>query len=61
MASLRKRILDMSVGESLVIPLADYGYSTVRSYASDLGFFMERRYTAERDRENRTYTITRKA
>lgn len=57
--SLRDRVLKMCVGETIVIPIADYSYTTIKSYASDLGFIYKRKYTSKRNREDRTYTITR--
>ena len=59
--SLRARVLAMEVGESITIPVTEYGYTTIRSYASDLGFAANRKYSARRDRESRTYTIIRTA
>ena len=59
--SLRASILDLAVNEELTIPITLYGYTTIRSYASDLGFATERKFTTRRNRENRTYTITRLA
>lgn len=58
--SLRARVLDMAVGEQLTIPVAEYGYTTIRSYASDLGFAYNRTYSTSRNRKERTYTIIRK-
>lgn len=57
--SLRSQILAMKVGAKLVVPLESYGYTTIRSYASELGFAAERVYKTARNREERTYTITR--
>lgn len=57
--SLRQRILNMEMGESLTIPVTEVGYTTIRSYASDLGFAYLRKYTTRRNREERTFTITR--
>ena len=57
--SLRARIIKMQVGEQLTIPVTDYGYTTIRSYASDLGFAYDRKYSAKRNRQDRTYTIIR--
>ena len=57
--SFRKRIINMEIGESITIPVAEVGYTTIRGYASDLGFAYLRKYTAHRNREERTYTITR--
>lgn len=57
--SFRSRVINMQRGESITIPVTEIGYTTVRSYASDLGFAFNRRYTAHRNRAERTYTITR--
>lgn len=59
--SFRQRILDLEIGGQIVIPVDKVGYTTIRSYASDLGFAYERRYSTHRDRATRTYTITREA
>lgn len=57
--SLREQVLKMRVGEQLTIPVTEYGYTTIRSYASDLGFAYNRKYSTKRNREERTYTIVR--
>jgi TusA-related sulfurtransferase len=57
--SLRAQIVKMQVGEQLTIPVTDYGYTTIRSYASDLGFAYKRKYSTKRNRQERTYTIVR--
>lgn len=57
--SLRAQIVKMQVGEQLTIPVTDYGYTTIRSYASDLGFAYKRKYSTRRNRQERTYTIVR--
>lgn len=57
--SLRAQIVNMKVGEQLTIPVTDYGYTTIRSYASDLGFAYGRKYSTKRNRQDRTYTIVR--
>ena len=57
--SFRARVINMEKGESITVPISEVGYTTVRSYASDLGFAFNRRYTAHRNRAERTYTITR--
>lgn len=51
----------LAVGESLVVPLDAYSWTTVRSYASDLGWVHERKYSVHRDRKNRSYTVTRES
>lgn len=57
--SFRKRVIDMEVGESITIPIEEVGYTTIRGYASDLGFAYNRKYSTHRDRVKRTHTITR--
>lgn len=57
--SFRKRIINMQMGESITIPVEQVGYTTIRGYASDLGFAYKRKYSTHRNREERTYTITR--
>lgn len=57
--SFRARVINMEKGESITIPVEEVGYTTIRTYASDLGFAYNRRYSAHRNREERTYTITR--
>lgn len=57
--SLREQVLKMQVGEQLTIPVTEYGYTTIRSYASDLSFAYNRKYSTKRNREERTYTIVR--
>ena len=59
--SLRASILDLAVNEEITIPINLYGYTTIRSYASDLGFAADRKFKTRRNREERTYTITRLA
>lgn len=57
--SFRKRVIDMEVGESITIPIDVIGYTTIRGYASDLGFAYNRKYSTRRNRAERTHTITR--
>ena len=57
--SLRAQIVNLQVGEQLTIPVTDHGYTTIRSYASDLGFAYDRKYSVKRNRQERTYTIVR--
>ena len=59
--SLRARVLAMEVGEEITVPVTEYGYTTIRGYASDLGFAANRKYSTRRNRESRTYTIIRMA
>lgn len=51
--------MDLAVNEEIVIPISLYGYTTIRSYASDLGFAAGRKFKTKRNRQDRTYTITR--
>lgn len=57
--SFRQQIIDMEKGDQITISVDVIGYTTIRSYASDLGFAYNRKYSATRNRANRTYTITR--
>ena len=59
--SLRQRVLDMKIGERIVVPVKEHAYTTIRSYASDLGFATGRTYSTSRNREERTYTIIRRS
>lgn len=49
----------MEVGDTIVIPVQEYGYTTIRSYASDLGFALNRKYKTKRNKKDRTYSIVR--
>lgn len=57
--SFRRRIINLNRGESITVPVEQVGYTTIRGYASDLGFVYKRKYSTHRNREERTYTITR--
>lgn len=57
--SFRRRVIEMEMGESITIPVTEVGYTTIRGYASDLGFAFNRKYSTHRNKEERTYTITR--
>ena len=59
--SLRQRVLEMKIGERIVVPVKEHTYTTIRSYASDLGFATGRIYSTTRNREERTYTIIRRS
>jgi hypothetical protein len=59
--SFRQRIIDLEVGGKITISADSVGETTVRSYASDLGWRLNRKYVAHRDRDARTYTIERTA
>lgn len=59
--SFRQRVIDMKKGERIEVSVKELGYTTIRTYASDLGFAYNRTYTTHRNREARTYTITRTA
>lgn len=59
--SLRASILELAVGEELTIPVSLYGYTTIRTYASDLGFAINGKFRTKRNKVARTYTITREA
>lgn len=57
--SFRQQVIELEIGQELTIPVSVVGYTTIRNYASDLGFAYRRKYTTSRNRENRTYTIKR--
>ena len=57
--SFRQRVLEMRIGDIITIPVVEYSYTTIRSYASDLGFATGRSYSTRRNREERTYSIIR--
>lgn len=57
--NLRGSMLALEPGNSLEVSIADFAYTTVRSYVVELGWQFERRYTCHRNREARTYTVTR--
>lgn len=59
--SFRQRVIAMEVGDTIVIPVQEYGYTTIRSYASDLGFALNRKYKTRRNKKERTYSIVRLA
>ena len=49
----------MSVGETLGLAFDALAYQTVRSYATNLGIELDRKYSVHLNRENRTYEVTR--
>lgn len=59
--SIRQRVINLQEGESITIPVGEIGDATIRGYASELGFSLNRKYTTHRNRVDRTYTITRSA
>ena len=59
--SFRQQIIDLEKGEQITVSVDVIGYTTIRSYASDLGFAYNRKYSTSRNRTSRTYTITRVA
>lgn len=52
---------NMAVGETIVVPLVKYSWTTVRSYASALGWVLERKYSVHQDRNARAYNVTRES
>ena len=48
--SFRARVINMQRGESITIPVTEVGYTTIRGYASDLGFAYNRKYSTRRNR-----------
>ena len=56
--SLKQAMKDLQPGDSLVLT-PHQKEQTARSYASDLGFMLMRRYTVSRNRQTRSITVTR--
>lgn len=56
--SLKQAMKDLQPGASLVLSPCQKE-QTARSYASDLGFLLMRRYTVSRNRQTRSITVTR--
>lgn len=56
--SLKQAMKDLHPGDSLVLA-PHQKEQTARSYASDLGFLLMRRYTVSRNRQTRSITVTR--
>ena len=52
-------MLDLQPDQELVVSVEDFAYTTIRSYVVDLGWQFGRKYTCRRNREERTYTVTR--
>ena len=59
--SFRASVLGMQVGEVITIPVNLIGYSTIRSYAYELGVAAERKYRTSLNKAERTYSIIREA
>lgn len=59
--SFRQRVIDMNLGDKIIIAISQVGYTTIRSYAYEIGFAYQRKYTTHRDVNDRTYTIERVA
>ena len=49
----------MQVVESITIAMDKLGETTLRAYACDLGWRLNRKYRTHRNREARTYSIER--
>ena len=57
--SLRQRMIAMEKDTEMTVPVNAYGMTTVKTYASEIGFALERKYTTTKDRATRTYIIRR--
>lgn len=60
-SSLRGRVLALKVGERIVVSFSQYGYPTVRTYASELGISNDRKYSTHRNKKEKTISIIRTA
>lgn len=54
-------MLAMKVGEKMIIPCDECGYTTVRGYVCDMNFFENRKYRSHLDRAQRIYIVTRQS
>ena len=52
-------MVGLQPGAQIVVSVDDFAYTTVRSTCSELSWSMQRSYTCKRNRDDRTYTITR--
>ena len=52
-------MIAMEKGTEMTVPVNAYGMTTVKTYASEIGFALERKYTTTKDRATRTYIIRR--
>ena len=59
--SLRGRILDMQVRETIVVPLTRYKSQLVRSYASELGRDYGRKFVTRFDHGAQANIVTRES
>lgn len=59
--SLRGRILDMQVRETIVVPLSRYKGEIVRVYASQLGRDHGRKFVTRFDHGAQAYIVTRES
>ena len=57
--SLRQRIIALAVGQSLAVSVDEHADTSVRHYASNLGFLMGRKYLTRIARESREIIVTR--
>lgn len=59
--SVRKRIVNLALGQSITFSLSDVCYTTLRSYAYNVGVQTGYLYKSSLNRKARTLTITRTA
>lgn len=57
--SLRRMVMEMNIGNVLHLSIDTYSASTIRHYASELGWAMGRKYSVARNRELREYQVLR--
>lgn len=57
--SIRSKVSNLNVGESFTISVDEVSSSTLRNYATELGFHQNKTFSVHKDRQNRTYTISR--
>ena len=57
--SLRQQMLALGKGQEMAVSIDDHSPSTVRNYASELGFRLRRIYTCRANREDYTIVVKR--
>lgn len=58
-ANLRATLIQMKLGEALLVSADDYADNTIRNYASRLGSRMDRTYSVHCDRAAKTTEVIR--
>lgn len=57
--NLRQQVIGLKKGAALVLSIDEHSISTIRNYASEMGFRLSRTYVTKTDRKARTITVKR--